>query len=408
MTQTQAGHGLESDDAAGAVTTFDHLDPELNYERLQQVYRGLNSGCPVPKTTAHGGYALVTRYDDVIEVEKDAKTFSSASGVLHPPHEGRPPSIPIEFDGAEHIAYRKLFMEVLSAPRVRKLLPYLEGLTERMLDGFAAGDETDFVQNVAVQIPVRAVGHLLGLGEDANEMIQAFATKILENAGTPAMVEALQELDVEAARYFGERRDNPGDDYLSRLVHMDFGGRKLTDDELKNIFRTFVFAGFETTAHAIGSLVHHVVSDPDLQAGMRSGAIPLEGVVEEGLRMLPPVQTMFRTTTSPTTLNGSDLSAGERLVLLYAVANRDPAQFEDAESFCPNRVNPRQHVTFGIGPHYCAGATLARAEIHVLLKALLNRPPLELVGEPRHNPHLMMGQMMGIDYLPVRFQEGPC
>ncbi len=69
---------------------------------------------------------------------------------------------------------------------------------------------------------------------------------------------------------------------------MDFGGRKLTDDELKNIFRTFVFAGFETTAHAIGSLVHHVVSDPDLQAGMRSGAIPLEGVVEEGLRMLPP------------------------------------------------------------------------------------------------------------------------
>lgn len=405
MTQMQTGDGLESANAEGSAITFDHLDPELNYDKLQQVYRGLAAGCPVPKTDAHGGYALVTRYGDVIEVEKDSSTFSSSSGVLHPPHEGRPPSIPIEFDGAEHVAYRKLFMEVLSAPRVRKLLPYLDDLAERVLDGFAVGDDTDFVQNVAVQIPIRAVGHLLGLGEAANDLIQTFATKVLEHAGTPTMVEALQELDVVAARYFDDRRANPVDDYLSMLVHMDFGGRKLTDDELKNIFRTFVFAGFETTAHAIGSLVHHVVSDPQLQADMRSEAVPLEGLVEEGLRMLPPVQTMFRTVTESTTLNGADLSAGERLVLLYAVANRDPAQFEDPQQFCPTRINPRQHVAFGIGPHYCAGATLARAEIHVLLKALIKRPALELVGTPRHSPHLMMGQMMGIDYLPVRFQE---
>ncbi|MFD0663209.1 cytochrome P450 [Thermocatellispora tengchongensis] len=91
-------------------------------------------------------------------------------------------------------------------------------------------------------------------------------------------------------------------------------------------------------------------------------------------------------------------------MLLYAAANRDPEQFEDAETFRPDRANPRQHLAFGIGPHYCAGATLARAEIRILLEALIARPPLELVGTPRHLPRLMMGQMMGVDHLPLRFQ----
>ncbi len=405
MTQMRYSDVPASADVERLTTTFDHLDEALNHEVLQQVYSRLQTGCPVPKTSAHDGFALVTRYDDVIEVEKDTKTYSSGrNGVLHPRHEGRPLSIPIEFDGAEHIAYRKIFMEVLSAPRVRKLLPYLEDLTNRVLDEFAAGGDTDFVQNVAVQIPVRAVGNLLGFGEDANEELQAFATKVLENAGTPAMVEGLADLDALAIAACQERREQPRADYLSALVQLDFGGRPLTDDELNNIIRTFVFAGFETTARAIGNLVHHLVTHPELQAEMRSGDLQLEGIVEEGLRLLPPVHTMFRTTTIATTLDGCDLAEGERVVLLYGAANRDPDQFEDPETFCPNRTNPRQHVAFGIGPHYCAGATLARAEIHVLLEALMERPALELAGTPRHNPHLMMGQMMGVDYLPLRFQ----
>lgn len=406
MTQMRATDLPDSGDVERLASRFDHLDPALNHAVLQQVYGRLQSGCPVPKTPAHDGYALVTRYSDVIEVEKDTTTFSSATdGVVHPPHAGRPRSIPIEFDGAEHIAYRKLFMEVLSAPRVRKLVPYLQGLTRRVLDAFAESDDDDFVQNVAVQIPVRAVGYLLGFGEDANEQMQDFATKVLENPGTPIMVEALEELNVLATAYCNQRRERPGSDHLSTLVHWNFGGRPLTDDELQNVIRTFVFAGFETTARAMGNLVHHLVTHPELQDNMRSGDTPLEGLVEEGLRLLPPVHTMFRTATTPTTLNGCSLAEGERLVLLYAAANRDPDQFDDPESFCPQRTSPRQHVTFGIGPHYCAGANLARAEIHVLLEALIERPPFALTGAPRHNPHLMMGQMMGVDFLPVRFRE---
>jgi len=90
--------------------------------------------------------------------------------------------------------------------------------------------------------------------------------------------------------------------------------------------------------------------------------------------------------------------------LLYGAANRDPEQFDDPQKFWPDRPNRRQHVAFGVGAHYCAGAPLARAEIRILLEELSARPRLELAGEPRFSPHLMMGQMMGVDYLPLRFQ----
>ncbi|MFI5957571.1 cytochrome P450 [Cryptosporangium sp. NPDC051539] len=404
MHETGGPHPVTAAEVDRLAANFDHLDPALDNDVLGQVYGRLLAGCPVAKTSAHGGFAVVSGYAQLVEVEKDTQRFSSARGVIHPPHSGRPPSIPIEFDGAEHLAYRKLFMEVLSVPRVRRIEVYLRDLVRLVLDTFATAPDPDFVQHVAVQIPVRAVGHLLGFEESANEQLQAFATTMLEQAGTPAMTEAMKELDALAGVHLKERRDRPGDDYLTTLVETDFGGRPLTDDELLNIIRTFVFAGFETTSRTTAGLVHHLVIHSELQERMRSEPDAIEGILDEGLRLFPPVHTMFRTVTTPTTLADTSLAEGERLVLLYAAANRDPRQFDDPDSFRPDRPNHRQQIAFGIGPHYCAGAPLARAEIRILLEELATRPRLELIGEPRFLPHLMMGQMMGVDYLPLRFR----
>jgi cytochrome P450 len=391
------------DDIERLSTAFDHLDPAMGADVLDQVYERLLAGCPVAKTAAHGGYAVVSRHADVIHVEKTPEVFSSASGVLHPPHAERAPSIPIEFDAPLHPAYRALFMDVLSAPRVRTLEPYLRELTDRLLDDYLAGDDDDFVQHVAVQLPIRAVGTLIGFGEEANDQMQAFATQILENFGTPKMIEAMHELGALGAAHLADRRAEPRDDYLTTLAQAEVDGRPLRDDELLNILRTFAFAGFETTAHAIASLVHHLAVDQELQERLRSDASMIGSVVEEGLRMFPPVHTMFRTVTQPATLHDVAFEPGDRLAVLYAAANRDPAQFENADVFCPERANSRQHLAFGIGPHYCAGAPLARAEMRILLEALVARPPFRLAGTPKHLPHLMMGQMMGVDYLPLTF-----
>lgn len=386
------------------LDNFDHHDPALDHDALEGVYRRLASECPVSHSDAHGGFTVVASYDDIVYIEKTCSVFSSAEGVLHPAS-GHGRSIPIEFDPPEHTAYRRLFMDVLSAPQVRRIEPNLRELTDRLLDTYLAGSDPDFIQHVAVQLPIRAVGNLLGLGESEAERAQTFGETVLENFGQPKMLEAMQKLDAFARATFDDRRANPRDDYLTKLVQTDFDGRALTDDELSNILRTFFFAGFETTARAIGSIVHHLAVDADLQQQIREWPELINAALEEGLRMLPPVTTMFRTVTEPVALGGEDLSAGDKLVLMFGAANRDPSKFETPNDFRVDRENVRPHLSFGIGNHYCAGAPLARAEIRILLEALAARPPFRLEGEPHWLPRLMMGQVMGIDYLPLRFLE---
>lgn len=393
----------EPTDVERLTSSFDHHDPDLNHEVLVQVYRNLADGDPVPSSDSHGGFRLITRHADVVEVEKNTSVFSSTSGVLHPPHEGRPPNIPIEFDGSEHLAYRKLFMDVLSAPRVRRIEPYLRDLTGRILEDYLASGSGDFVDGVASQLPIRAIGHLLGWGEAASAEMQSFADNILEHAGTPRMMDAIESLGVMVHREIDGRRENPTDDYLSRLIHLDFEGRRLRDDELLRIVQTFVFAGYETTAHAIASLVHHLATHPEQQHRVRVDADARANAIEEGLRLFPPVHTMFRTVVEPASMAGVDLEPGDRVVLMYGPANRDPERFECPHEFRVDRPEARQHLAFGIGPHFCAGAPLARAEMRVLLEALAELPPYELAGEVAYLPRLMMGQMMGVDHLPLRF-----
>ena len=387
------------------VRSFDHLDPALDHTVLTEVYQRFATGCPVRSTDAHGGFKLVTRHDDINDIARQPEAFSSTPSVLHPVHEGRPPSIPIEFDPPAHPAYRKLFMDVLSAPQVKRVEPWLRELTDRLLTDFIKGPELDFVHGVAAQLPIRAIGHLLGWGEDATEQMQEFAATVLEHLGQPKMLEAFASLAALATEEINDRKRNPRDDYLTKLIQTDFDGRPLTDDELLNIFRTFVFAGYETTTHALSSLIHHLAMHPELQERLRADPALVNTAVEEGLRLFPPVQTMFRTVRTPTELRGVRLEAGDRLALLYGPANLDPQRFECPAEFRIDRETARQHISFGAGAHYCAGAPLARAEMRIMLEALTTYPPYELAGEPKYLPHLMMGQMMGVDYLPLRFAE---
>jgi cytochrome P450 len=387
------------------VRNFDHLDPALDYPVLDAVYRGLSEGPPVTTTTSHGGFALVCGHAEILEVEKDWATYSSAGGVLHPPHEGRSRNIPTEYDPPEHTAYRKLFMDVLSVPRVRRIEPFLRDLTETVVREFVDSEEFDFVAGVAVQLPIRAIGSLLGWGESASKDIQAFATSMLEHLGTPKMAEAIQSFAALALAEIEDRRTNPRDDYMTSLIQLDFDGRPLTDAELLIMMQTFAFAGFETTAHAIGSLVHHLALHPELQDRLREQPQMVDNVVEEGLRMFLPVHTMFRTVTCPAQVGGVELDQDDRLVLMFGVANRDTSVFEDPHEFVADRANARSHLAFGIGTHYCAGAPLARAEMRILLDVLRAYPNYALAGEPRYLPQLMMGQMQGVDYLPLAFDR---
>lgn len=382
---------------------FDHQDPELSIEIVNDVYRNLLAGCPVQRTDAHGGYIYVTRYADIVEVSKKTGTYSSAQGVRCPRQADAPLSIPAETDKPLHSEYRKLFLNVLSPPKVREAEPFLRELTEGLVRDYVAGPQQDFVQDVAVQLPIRAVGALVGIDLKASGEMQRHVEGILAHYGKPEALNALNALSAMAQMEIDERRATPRSDYLTTLVNTEVDGRLLTDDELQNMLRTFMFAGFETTAHMIGSIMFYLAEHPDIQQRVRGDDDALMNFVEEALRLFPPVHTMFRTVVQPAKLRDAGLQPGEVVGMLYGAGNRDPEKFENPDLFDMDRPNVRSHLSFGFGAHLCAGSQLARTEMWTLLRVLRDYPPFSLGGPVKFLPHLMGGQMMGPEHLPISF-----
>jgi cytochrome P450 len=385
------------------VQGFDHQDPELSIDVVNVVYRGLLGGPQVHRAEAHGGVAYLTRYADIVEVSKKPQVYCSGQGVRCPRQANAPLSIPAETDRPLHTEYRKLFLNVMSPPRVRDAEPYLRELTEGLMRDYVAGPQSDFVQDVAVQLPIRAVSALVGLDLAASDEMQRHAEAILEHYGKPEALAGLNGLSAIAKAEIDERRARPRDDYLTTLVNTEIQGRPLTDDELQNMIRTFMFAGFETTAHMIGSMMLYLAEHPDMQLRVRQDDTALENFVEEALRLFLPVHTMFRTVVVPAKLGNTEMKPGEVVGMLYGAANRDPERFENPDDFDIDRPDVRQHLSFGFGAHLCAGSQLARTEMWVLLKVLRSYPPFALGGPVKFLPHLMGGQMMGPEHLPISF-----
>ena len=386
------------------IDRFDHQDPELSPDVLNHVYRGLLYGPAIHQSDVHGGVAYVTRYDALVAVEKNTKVFSSAKGVRCPRQANQPLSIPAETDKPMHTEYRRLFLNVLSPPQVRKAEPFLRKLTEGLVRDYVAGPQDDFCQNVATQLPIRAVGELIGLDLHSSGEMQSYVEALLSHYGKPEALDALNGLTRIAQVEIDARRENPRDDYLTELTTAKVDGRLLTDEELQNMMRTFMFAGFETTAHMIGSMMLYLAEHPDVQQRVREDDQALLNCVEECLRLMPPVQTMFRTVAEPTCLRDVELAEGDTVGLLYASANRDGEKFENPDEFNLDRPNVRQHLSFGYGQHLCAGSQLARREMHILLEVLREYPPFTLGGPVKMLPHLMGGQMMGPEHLPISFK----
>ena len=384
------------------VQRFDHHDPQLGIDVVNDVYRGLLQGPPVQRTEAHGGFTYLTRYADIVEISKNPGIYSSAkNGVRHPSQANGPRSIPAETDRPLHSEYRKLFLNVLSPPRVRDAEPFLRKLTEDLVRDYVAGPQEDFAQEVAVQLPIRAVGSLVGWDLRSSEAMQRHVETMQHNYGKPEALEALNALGAIAQLEIDERRARPRGDYLTTLVHAEVGGKLLTDDELQNILRSFIFAGFETTAHMIGSMMVYLAEQPELQQRIREDGTALANFVEEATRLFLPVHTMFRTVVKPTRLRDTELQPGEVVGLLYGAANRDPEKFENPEQFNLDRPNVRQHLSFGFGAHLCAGSQLARTEMIMLLQVLREYPPFTLGGPVKYPPHLLGGQMLGPELIPI-------
>ena len=358
---------------------FDNAPCPVAYDTLRE----LRQHCPV--TQLPTGFYLATRHDDVHLVLRDGgprvKAFSHegkmrALGVSVPDDE----RLTGEIEGPRHTVLRHVLMTALHARIVAAAEPFIRTLCERLVDDLIGRGEGDLVPDYAVPIPSLVFAHVVGLPESEHDRFRAWSDEVIH--GPTAHNSAARWISLDEAHpeftaclddLVRERTIDPRDDLISRIVHTDRDGVRLTPKQARTAIAHLIFAGNETTANLIANLLFQLLSRPDLFERLQQDRSLIGAAIEESLRLDPPVLIQPRTAVIDTELRGVPIPEGSRVVLSIAGANHDPDRFADPDTFDVDRGNADDHVSFGGGPHFCTGAGLARLEARVAMETFLDR-----------------------------------
>jgi cytochrome P450 len=364
------------------TVSFDNTDPDV-ISHLYENVTDVQARCPVAWSEASGGFWMLTKYDDVVEASRDWETYTVTQGIMIPATGASMPVIPAELDPPRHSKLRKL---VLPNFTDKSLEPWVPGIREIIAEAFAPllpTGRADIVVDVARPVPVLAICLILGIDRDWM-LIRRLAEEFLAATGKPELARAkAAELEAFLEEEIKARRGQPVTDLLGRYVNAEIDGEVIPERELLGLVQLLVVAGHETTVNGMGMLLYRLVSEPGLSARLLADRSLVDHAIDETLRLHPPVWNMARTIREETTLRGSTLCPGEKVMLVYGGANRDPDKFEDPQSFDIDRPGVTQHLTFGSGRHRCIGEALARLELRLTLNYVLDTiPDVELAGEP--------------------------
>ena len=355
------------------------------------------------------GFWALSRHEDIVAVSRDPATFCSSQGVLLSDMER--PIMPrqsiIYIDPPEHVKYRKLVQPAFSPGRIRALEQRIATIARELADHIEIGQSTDFVEAFASPLPLIVIADMLGVPASDRVQFKRWSDAIIEAGSQPTPDNMAQS--AELLTYFGtvvaERRERPGDDLISVLVHSQIDGESLEEFDLLMFCMTLLVAGNETTRNLLSHGAHALAVNPDQRAILANDPTLMPGAIEEMLRWGSPVASFMRRATCDTMLNGVQIHAGDRLLMQYVSANRDETVFgDDAGDFRVTRDASR-HVAFGFGEHFCLGAQLARMEGRIAFAELLARfPRWEPAGEVIRLPSLFL---RGIERLPLKLWSAP-
>lgn len=345
---------------------------------------------------AGGGFWAVSSHSLVREVSGQNNLFSSHAGatMLYDLTEEQlqgARAMMLNMDPPQHNRYRKLVGPQFIPKRAREWQADIEALATQIIDEVCEQGECDLVADIAGKLPSYVVAELLGIPKEVGVRLYDL-TEIMHTAMdsvTPEQrMQVAQEYAAFTAELHAEKTRNPGNDLASSLAHAEVDGHKLTSAEYQAFITLLVNAGGDTTRGLVGGGVLSLVERPELLAHFRANAEQLmPTAVDELLRFQSPVTHMRRTATEDTVLGGVEISAGEKVAVIYAAANRDPSVFENPDELILDR-DPNPHVAFGGGgPHFCLGSHFARIEIAAMFGQILSRlQNIEVVEEPTWVP----------------------
>jgi cytochrome P450 len=359
-----------------ASPQFDPFDPAVKANPYP-FYAALRREAPVFHVATKAMWA-VSRHADVAFALKRPDLFSSSINSDRAEIPAR--ETLLGSDPPEHTALRKRVERAFTPRRIRALEPRLTALAGELVGAFASRGACEAIADLASPLPVIVIAELMGVDPARHAEFKLWADAIIaRGTGRPSTLDRATldaragELKAYLAQVIEARRAAPGDDLVSALVRDDGDVPALSPAQALNFAVLLLLGGSETTTHLIGNALRALLADGEALARARAGA--LEAAVDEALRFDAPVQSVFRRTTAEVELAGQRLPAGATVILLLGSANRDESVFDEPDRFRLTRPDLK-HLAFGLGPHYCLGATLARLEAQAALAALLALPGL--------------------------------
>lgn len=370
-------------------------DPYPGYDQLR-AHGELASNAVVSATTTHRVASAILRdehflaspgtgmsgpLDRVLTAAIDPKALGPVD----------PPSL-LAIHPPRHTRIRKLVSRAFTPRAIAGLTERIREVADELLDRIEAGPDTfDLVDAYAARLPVTVIAEILGVpagmradflrwgNEAAATLDPDLRWREFRRADR-----ALRDINAWFVQHLAQLRREPGDNLLSRLVHISDNGDRLTEVELRVTAMLLLGAGFETTVNLIGNAVTLLLEHPDQLAALRADPSGWPNAVEEVLRYDSPVQVTLRLAGQATEIAGQPVPARRGVIVMLGGANRDPAVFTDPHTFDIGRTNARDHLAFSAGIHYCLGAQLARLESTIALRALFDRfNHLQLHGTPQ-------------------------
>lgn len=354
---------------------------------------------------------MLSRYHDVDYAIKNPQLFSSANFTAQSLGELRPgPDVPwlLDMDPPAHTRVRKLVNKAFTPRLIKALEPRVRAISQALLTPLRSQRAFDYVQSYSTPLPVIVIAEMLGVEPERRNDFKRWSDDVVAATNRPTDArerERIRHSSAEMCAYLEEaiarRRKEPREDLLSALVRAEEDQQVLSANEVLAIAVLVLLAGNETTTNLLGNAVLTLLEHPAELAKVRADLTLVPSLVEEVLRYESPVQLIFRRTTKEVELSGTTMPAGAGVFLLLGSANRDQEKFPDPDRFDVLR-NPRDHLAFGYGIHYCLGAELARLEAKVALESLLFEcPPFSCTVD--HIPRLASILVRGPQRLPLAF-----
>lgn len=355
------------------------------------------------------GYWVLTRYQDVFDVSRNQKLFSSYVGgpVIW---DFAPEQLAMQQAGMmgmkpeQHIQVKRHVLPPFAPQEILRFEPEITSVAKEIVDSVEPKGRCEFVFEVASKLPVYTFCKLLGVPDELREQVFKLgnAAADIENYTGDSNSSPTLQLFVIADQLVAQKTQNPDNSLLSRIIHGEVDGEKLDRLNVNMFFVTLSIAGHETTRATAAHFIRLMHEYPEQRTLLLSDIDKhLPNAINEVLRFSPPVIKFRRTATEDTKIGDQKIAKGDKIYLSYPAANRDPEVFEDPDKFDIQRMNASKHLAFGTGPHVCLGAKLAQTQLFILLKEIYTRmPDIRPVGDTKMLRSIWFN---GLIHMPVTF-----